>query len=776
MQRFFTLIILFLFSLPIGLSISGCTTQVDAFCNRAGYGAKLTDINAVSLTGGNTGISLAYGQIGTAGTATATNCLGTKLSTGAPTYGSSNLSLADVNPSTGSLCAGTWNRLSPGGIPDFTICTPPAQPGTARLTASIGGVSSNAVTVYVHPAISSITIPLATGCVSQNTVGAAPLTANTQVYDTSGNPIDAAYVGTIAYAAITPSVVTVTNTTATSTSGVINGTTTANQPGGTVITASVSKVTSSAGYFYTCPPQSIGLTLDGGTSATINAGSPQNIAATIPDTNGNFITGLSLDYTSTRPQEIAVTSGGTVSSSFPGAAAITAICQPGTCNPTPINKIGTFGTGIPIVSNRLNVTSPGNGNTLLWAASPDSQFFTPFDLSLSPTAGQIHMPYTPNSMRLDQAGNSLYFGSYRELMIYSALTNSLTKEDTTVPGVVLAVSPDSSTVVINDQLRQVIYLYTTTSGGNTSIGGLATRAVFSPDGKNVYVVGPTSLYVHNSTTGWSTYPINAPEPTQTCTLNNADPQLNLNNASLNPFCSPDVAISVPAVSPFISGAETTARSFCPNDTVDPSLPPYYPQAATIPATTDHLAVTNDGAHLIGATVSTLVDIEHAPATDTSRDLVPSGMCPFSAGADPLAAPPVTLTTTVNQLALSNITPGQIDQVLASPASTQVFLTYTASATGPAATGLLPLYVPSTTAGAPGTLTYVQLSSGAQAPVAGIFSPDDQTLFVSTTGDNLIHQLSTSTLTDGQTLNPVLHDANDNLVPAQFLVVKPRPTT
>ncbi len=770
MQRYFALIALLLFSFPVGLSITGCTTKVDNYCNNAGFGPKLTAINSVSLSGGTVGVSLAYGQISTAGTASATNCRGTTLSVGAPTYGSSNINLADINPSTGALCAGTWNRTSAGGIPDFTICTPPSGPGTAVLTASIGGVSSNPVVVYVHPAISSITIPEPTGCVSQNAVAAAPLTTGTQVFDGSGNLIDPAYIGTITYAAVTPSIVTINNTTATSATAAPNGTVTANMPGGTVITATVSKVTSSAGYFYTCPPASIGLAVNGATTATITAGSPQNIAATIPDTAGNLITGLTLDYTSTQPQEIAVSAAGAISSAFPGAAAVTAICQPGTCNPTPINKVGTFGTGLPIVSNRLGITSPGISNTLLWASSPDSQFFTPFDLSLGTIGTPIHMPYTPNSMVLDQAGNNLYFGSYRELMIYTAATNGLMKEDTSVPGVVLAVSPDSTTVVINDQLRQdsngnplpTIYLYTTSTGANISFGGLATRATFSPDGKNVYIVGPTTLYVHNATTGWSTYPLTS-EPAQTCTLN---------NLNQDPFCSPDVAISVPAVSPFISGTQTTARSFCPSDLA--TQPPYYPLASTIPVQTDHLAATNDGAHVIGATVANLVDIEHSPATDTNHDLVPSGVCPYNAtaGGDPLAVNPLTFATTFNQLPLTGIAATQINQVLPSPNSAQVFLTYTAAAS----TGLLPFYVPSTTPGTPGTLRNVQLSGAAQDPFVGVFSPDIQSFFVGTTGDNLIHQLSTGTLTDTQTLNPLLRDANNNLVPAQFLVVKPRPTT
>jgi hypothetical protein len=779
MRRYFTLIAVLLFSLPVGLSITGCVTNETAYCNNSGFGQKTSTIANVSLTGGTTGISLAYGQIGQAGAVTATNCHGSTLSTGSPTYGSSNLNLADISP-TGSICAGTWNRQSPGGVPDFTICTPPAQSGVAQITGSVGGVSSNPVAVYVHPAISSITIPPPQTCVSQNSTAPPPVT---QAYDSSGAPIDASFLGPVSYAAVTPSIVSINNTNVQGfNASEPNGEETAGLPGATVITATISKVTSSAGYFYTCPPASIGLTLNGATNAVVAAGSPQNLVATIPDTNGHYITGLTFDYDSTQPREITVSSAGLVSSAFPGASAITAICQPGSaaaasttssaatttstsaCNPAPINVIGTFGTGLPIVSNRIGVTSPGTNSTLLWAASPNSQFFSSFDLSLGTSGSPQHLPYIPNSMVLDQPGTSLYFGSYRELMIYSATTNSLSKEDTSVPGVVLAVSPSGATVVINDQIRQVIYLYTPSTGANISIGGLATRAVYSPDGKNLYLVGPNAFYVYNSSTGWSTYPITT-EPAEACTLN---------NASLNPYCSPDVALSVPSVAPFLSGTQTSAHSFCPNDTLSPSLPPYYPLAATINVQTDHLATTDDGAHVIGATTSNIVDIQHSPSTDSNLDLVPSGSCPFNStiGGDPLATTPVTLATTYQQLPLSGITPTQINQVLASANSTQIFFTYDANN----ATGIVPMYTPSPTAGAIGSLTNIQLNTGAQDPIAGIISPDTTNFFVSTTGDNLIHQVSTSTLKDLQTLNPQLNDPNNQPVPAQFLVAKPRPTT
>ena len=62
-------------------------------------------------------------------------------------------------------------------------------------------------------------------------------------------------------------------------------------------------------------------------------------------------------------------------------------------------------------------------------------------------------------MVLDPTGTTLYFGSYHELMTYTAATNSLASEVTGIPGIVLAVSPTNSSVVVNDQLRGVLYLY-----------------------------------------------------------------------------------------------------------------------------------------------------------------------------------------------------------------------------------------------------------------------------------------------------------------------------
>jgi hypothetical protein len=324
--------------------------------------------------------------------------------------------------------------------------------------------------------------------------------------------------------------------------------------------------------------------------------------------------------------------------------------------------------------------------------------------------------------------------------------------------------------VINDQLRQVIYLYNSSSSSYTSIGGLASRAQYSPDGTTVYIsgqdpsTGQNTLFVNNIYTGWSSYPLTN-QPTYTCPLEAAGTTaVPAYNPAWDPFCGPGLTITVPSVAAFLSGNSTAARSFCPNSS---STPPYYLPAADVGVTTDQVVATPDGNHVLGADGTTFSDIWLFPgSTASGTPGVPTGPCPsFSGGAS------LTLTTSVAQGALP-VTPSEVDQVVSSPYSTVAFVTYNAAA----ATGLLPYYTPSSTPTAFGTLGTVQLSTGAQAPIAGIFSPDGSIFFTSTSGDNLVHLVNTTTLTDTQTINPLLTNGTGTAVPAQFLAVKSRSTT
>lgn len=791
MQRYFALLAFFVLTIPAGLSITGCLTPVGDYCNGVGYGLKTNQVASIDLEPKTTGVSVAWGQTAQLGQPSAITCKGSPASVTSYNYGSSNLYLADVSP-TGAICGGTWNRNSPGGIADYTICTPPAGSsggtctstscGVVQMSVAAAGVSSNPVPVYVHPPITSISInsqsSVESECYSQNAVGPV-LSAggNVNVLGPNGAPINSAYVGTITYSATTPGIVSINNTSVTGTG--TNGATTPSLPGSTVINATVSQASSgsAAGYFYTCPPKSIAVSINGNSAGpiTISKSVPQNINAVITDTKGVTLNGLTLDYNVTRPQEFSVSSLGQVSVNWPGDASITPICQPSSCNPAPISQIGIFGTGTPVVANTLRITSPGTDSNLLWMASTQSQFFSSMDLTTGKPGSPIRLPYIPNSMVMDQAGNNLYFGSYRELMVFSTINNGLAKEDTTVPGVVLAVSPAGNQVVINDQLRQVIYLYSTSGGVTSSIAGVATSAQFSPDGKNLYVAGPNALYIYNQATGWSTYssattPAGPTQPNATsCALNNNTPGA---AGTYDPFCGANLAITVPSIGPFVTGSPTTAWGFCP-DTTNASAPVYYPQAASLGIQTDQVAATDDGNHILGADAkdNELSDIWVYQDATKQTPGMPTGACPSTnTGTPQQRSLGISLTTSFNQLPLG-ITAGEVDQVVASPNSTIAFVTYNS----PSATGILPAYTPSTTAGAAGTISSVQLSGEAKSPVAGIFSPNETIFFVSTSGDDLIHFVNPQTLQDSQTVNPGLLDANGNPVPVQMMSVKPRST-
>ena len=133
---------------------------------------------------------------------------------------------------------------------------------------------------------------------------------------------------------------------------------------------------SSAGYFSVCPPAKISLSLNGKTSGVVTQGVAQNLITSVTDTNGNAITGLSLDYQSINPIDVSATVTGSVTASFPGSSSIYAVCQPATCNPAPINVLGVNGTGLPISSNPVNVTVPGVASGFVWYGAPGkSQYF-----------------------------------------------------------------------------------------------------------------------------------------------------------------------------------------------------------------------------------------------------------------------------------------------------------------------------------------------------------------------------------------------------------------
>ena len=796
MRRFLTLVCLLCLAIPAGISISSCTRNPGAnYCNGLGYGLKIGEVASIDLEPRTTGISLAFGQTQQASTPQAKDCKGNSASSSTYEYGTTNNQIVDISPS-GNICAGTWNRNTGGGIADYTTCSKPnplpttngLPYATAYITVSANAVTSNPVQVFVHTQVTSISLVGPQQCLSQgalaqldaqacysttvngqptNALLCAPSTVTSYACPLPAGvtsvPTCTAAIGSLVFSVGVPAVANINNET---------NQITAALPGTTTITASVAGSGSSAGYFSTCPPHTISIMLNGDSKGpvTVTQGVQQNLVTTVTDINRNTITGLSLDYQSTDPIDIGASSAGAISATYPGEASVYAICQPPNCNPSPINEVGLYGTGLSISSNPVTITVPGTASEYLWLAAPgQSQYFVPVELLSGTIGSTVRLPFVPNSMVMDKTGNNLYFGSPHELMEVIAATNTLSKQDPSAPGVVLAASPDSSTLLINDQVRQLFYVYAVSGGVTSTFGGMGSAASWTPDGKTLYITDTAALgashtnmlYVYSQNTGWSSYDLSASGGAQ------------------------NLALTIPSVGAFLSGNPTVAHTWCPTGTVGNSATiSFYPQGASVAAQTDVLATTTDGQHILGAALIgggvTLSDIGVS---------IPNGDCP-GAGSNTLQAR--TIPSTLNPQLLLNIHATAVNQVVAAPASNLAFITYSGATPG----ALLPYYQPQ--ASGAGTVNYLTLtgSSAITAPVAGAFSPDDKLFFVSTAGDNQIHYISipasissSTPLTDTQQISPnlpactpgadpgcLLTAPTTHPVPATVIAVKPRSTT
>jgi hypothetical protein len=809
MRRFVTLAVLLLFTVPFGVSISGCSKKSPTvFCNGADSGIPVGQVTTITLSPAITGISLNFAQIGQVSSPVATDCKGTTETVSKYTYatflpnGTPDMTIADVEPTNGRLCAGTWNRNTGGGIPDFTTCNPTNKSGTVFVVASGDGASSNPLPIYIHPVVTSVVLgPLSTDCLNDPATNCSPAAFATQqvsctvmangcctapvtttaafaatnscqsqattgqlaarVYQNASTSLAnniSCQVGHLSYVAQASSIVSIDQ----------NGVATAQQPGSTVITANISNAGSSAGFFSTCPPTSITLSIPAGSGGTstnsiiVNPNNTQPITSLAKDQNGTVLTGLSLEFESTTPTTIPVASTGTVTPTFPGAAAITAVCQPPSCNPSPFNQIGLFGNGKAVTSNAITITAPGTNSTNLYMASTNSLYLVPVDFTQPQLGSPVRLPYQPNSMVISDDGSTIYMGSAFEIMTFSALSNSVTKEDPSVTGTVLAVSPDGSALVITDPIRQFVYLYTATGGIQTQFGGVGTHAAFSPDSQTVYVtlgdynastgvITPNNqLLVHSAFTGW--YQTTSSQPTT------------------------DVAIGVPSVGAFFGGNPTTARSYCPVTTIAGGTPTtsstttnvFYPDAGVIAPAADRIAITNDGLHMLGATTASFTDL----ALGTSTPGLPIGACP---GQTPVTTPVMFGTNVAFTGAFPGVAATAITGIFPTSDSKMAFVTYTGTG------GVVPTYTPQATgAGILGTIPLSTALGTPIAPVTGVVSADNLTFFAGTSGDNAVHLITKQT--DGSykdvtpPIAPKLPDANGNTVAPNLLVQKPRKAT
>src|SRR5882672_11476886 len=105
MRRFVTLAVLLLFTVPFGVSISGCSKKSPTiFCSGADSGVPVGQVTKIDLEPQITGISLNFAQIGQVGTPSASDCKGTAETVTHYTYatflanGTPDITIADVEP------------------------------------------------------------------------------------------------------------------------------------------------------------------------------------------------------------------------------------------------------------------------------------------------------------------------------------------------------------------------------------------------------------------------------------------------------------------------------------------------------------------------------------------------------------------------------------------------------------------------------------------------------------------------------------------------------
>jgi trimeric autotransporter adhesin len=707
----------------------------------------------------------------------------------------------------------------------------------ATITAEADGVTSNGIAVYVHPIATGVvlggstpgvmngscpagTIDPGTDCCPNDTVG-TPIVAPVYTGTPSGSfPLGCAsqnQVGQLVARVYANGTTTPANnitcqvghlTFGAQTAGIVsideNGAATAQQPGSTTITATIANSSSAtnAGYFSTCPPASIALADPSSSSNSINVAvnTLQPLTATVLDTQGNPITGLSLEFNSTTPQTIPPAIG-SVTPLFPGSADITAVCQPATCNPSPFAQIGLYGNGKAITSNPITITSPGTSSTVVYMGSTSSDYVAFKDFTTNQTSALIKLPYVPNSMVMNQSGTDIYLGSAQGLMSIALASNTVSAANQSVPGVVLGVSPDGSTIVITDPTRQTISLVSVASNAvTTSYGGVGTSATWSPDTQAVYITTATLSSTANPTS-LTASPTITPSATVTPSpvILTHSPYTDWQTATADqPYT--DAIVAVPSIGAFFAGSNTTdGRSYCPSSTITTTGNPsvvanqFLPLAGQAAVPTDQIAATTNGSHILGAHAvtggsSTLTDIDLVLPTNTG-----TGTGNDVGAACPMTIPTDYFQTSLTTQPLAGVNAGIITGVFASSNSAAAFVTYTPPAANPVTNAILPLYVPPATG--QGTLQYLTLSNGATqnaAPESGVFSTDNFTFYVGTgssdgtSADNDVHLITltyptsgapTATEAPGSTITPQLPLASGSgYAPVNLIAQHPKKTT
>jgi trimeric autotransporter adhesin len=438
----------------------------------------------------------------------------------------------------GLICAGQWDSLVTP-----TRCTPydSTKVGDATVQASVGtGVGSvtASATVSVVPPIDNLTLtaapvssdPAGLDCVSQFATRNYTVSASLHGTHQALNP------GAVTWTLANSSIGTAAANGSDSNGNAI-GTVTAAGPGKTVVMATVGSLQSQPQDFMTCPVSQITLADSAAPATSMPITSPTSITLTpnvidsrgkpltlfSTDSSGNVTTLISLNWTSSRSTAASVSSGVITPGTSGGTTAIVASCTPPSCNYN-LDRGGAVYSK-PFITSVAATSSPAAKTVYVGskAPAPDSSTTAP-GLSLIPiptstnTPGTaITLPAIPNSMMFAPSGTTLYMGTGSGLISVSTASNTVAGPVVGTAGKVLAVSPDSSTILVSDAsivaAGSASHVYFVNSGGTVqtfNINGV-TGAAFAPDSSKAYLVGNNQLTVSST----AAYPVSQQLPEAT---------------------------------------------------------------------------------------------------------------------------------------------------------------------------------------------------------------------------------------------------------------------
>jgi len=381
-----------------------------------------------------------------------------------------------------------------------------ALAGTTQITASSGGVTSNAMTLTVTPgAVATITVTAGSPSIAVNATDQFTAVAKDSAGDTISNPSF-----TWTSSATTVAQINSSNGLAT---GVLAGT--------TQITAASGGVTSNAVTLTVTPGAVATIAVTAG-SSSIAVNASDQFTAVAKDSVGDTITGLALTWASSTGAATINTSGLATGASV-GTTQITAASGGVTSNaysltvtPAPSSVSGTAAAGAPIVGVLATLKdSAGHSSTDTTASDGtytlDTTGFTPpFLIQVQATSGNLY------SVSADALTSTIINAQpYTDLIIRSWYSAQGVSIDTAFTNPASAPAPVPGSVgILNSAVTNLALLWLTNAGVNTSTFNMISSPFVAGSGTGLdQVLDETTV---NTATGSVT--ITAAGTTQTSTI------------------------------------------------------------------------------------------------------------------------------------------------------------------------------------------------------------------------------------------------------------------